>query len=296
MASVALHSNSHRLDSKIRLAAQCTSVVRRAQTPLAREQQHARNEREGALRFVPLTNDGRAESLVPLVDLKNIFAKQLPKMPREYIVRLVLDRFHHSLACEFQREVVGGICYRAHPEQSFAEIAFCAVSATHQVQGYGTRLMNQLKEKAKRDGIEYLLTYADNHAIGYFRKQGFQKQAAAPRAPLPALAAARAPRALPPEAGDDEARAGAGDDEARELARVHQRLRGRHADGVRHRPCRRLPLHPLRRRAAARSNGAGADARRRRRLTRRVPTTTAAIARARAHRPAPVWPRRRYPR
>jgi len=150
-----------------------------ATTPLEREQQHALNEKEGKLRFVPLTNNGTAASLVPLIDLKNIFAKQLPKMPKEYIVRLVLDRYHHSLACEFQHEVVGGICYRVHPEQSFAEIAFCAVSASHQVQGYGTRLMNQLKEKAKRDGIQFLLTYADNHAIGYFRKQGFQKQAAA---------------------------------------------------------------------------------------------------------------------
>ena len=82
---------------------------------------------------MPLTNDSTAASLVPLIDLKNIFAKQLPKMPKEYIVRLVLDRFHQSLACEFEREVVGGICYRVHPEQSFAEIAFCAVSASHQV-------------------------------------------------------------------------------------------------------------------------------------------------------------------
>ena len=52
----------------------------------------------------------------------------------------------------------------------FAEIAFCAVSETHQVQGYGTRMMNQLKEQAKR-GDRVLSTYADNHAIGYFRKQ-----------------------------------------------------------------------------------------------------------------------------
>lgn len=145
-------------------------------TPLEREQQHALNERSGNLRFVPVRNDSSTEAVVPLIDLKNIFAKQLPKMPKEYIVRLVLDRFHESLACEFEREVVGGITYRVHAEQSFAEIAFCAVSASHQVQGYGTRLMNQLKERAKREGIQYLLTYADNHAIGYFRKQGFQKQ------------------------------------------------------------------------------------------------------------------------
>ena len=32
-----------------------------------------------------------------LIDLKNIFARQLPKMPKEYIVKLVFDRNHESL-------------------------------------------------------------------------------------------------------------------------------------------------------------------------------------------------------
>ena len=31
------------------------------------------------------------------LDLKNIIAKQLPKMPKEYIVRLVFDRKHESM-------------------------------------------------------------------------------------------------------------------------------------------------------------------------------------------------------
>ncbi len=31
------------------------------------------------------------------MDLKNIYAKQLPNMPKEYIVRLVFDRGHKSL-------------------------------------------------------------------------------------------------------------------------------------------------------------------------------------------------------
>ena len=86
-------------------------------------------------------------------------------------MRLVLDRSHKSLACEFQGQVVGGVTYRPHAT-GFAETP-CAVSETHQVQGYGTRMMNAL-EQAKREGIQYFLTYADNHAIGYFRKQGFQ--------------------------------------------------------------------------------------------------------------------------
>ena len=34
------------------------------------------------------------KSMKMLIDLKNIFAKQLPKMPKEYIVKLVFDRHH----------------------------------------------------------------------------------------------------------------------------------------------------------------------------------------------------------
>lgn len=36
--------------------------------------------------------------------------------------------------------------------------------------------MNHLKEHVKQEDIEYFLTYADNYAIGYFKKQGFTKQ------------------------------------------------------------------------------------------------------------------------
>jgi len=38
-------------------------------------------------------------------------------------------------------------------------------------QGYGTRLMNHLKEYARSLGLRFFLTYADNFAIGYFKKQ-----------------------------------------------------------------------------------------------------------------------------
>ena len=38
-------------------------------------------------------------------------------------------------------------------------------------QGFGTRLMNHVKEAVKRDGVSYFVTYADNYAVGYFQKQ-----------------------------------------------------------------------------------------------------------------------------
>lgn len=56
--------------------------------------------------------------------------------------------------------------------QRFGEIAFCAITADEQVKGYGTRLMNHLKQYARDvDGLTHFLTYADNNAVGYFIKQ-----------------------------------------------------------------------------------------------------------------------------
>ncbi|KAL7219548.1 hypothetical protein ACSBR2_012577 [Camellia fascicularis] len=61
--------------------------------------------------------------------------------------------------------------------QMFGEIAFCAITADEQVKGYGTRLMNHLKQHARDvDRLTHFLTYADNNAVGYFIKQGFTKE------------------------------------------------------------------------------------------------------------------------
>jgi hypothetical protein len=49
-------------------------------------------EDAGRLRFVCHSNDGIDQHMIWLIGLKNIFARQLPNMPKEYIVRLVMDR------------------------------------------------------------------------------------------------------------------------------------------------------------------------------------------------------------
>lgn len=93
-----------------------------------------RDEKEGLLHFRVMRNDGASDNMIGLISCKNIYSRQLPKMPKEYIVRLVLDRQHTSLGCFFKDELVGGITYRHHPSQAFGEIAFCAVSASHQAR------------------------------------------------------------------------------------------------------------------------------------------------------------------
>lgn len=112
-----------------------------------------------------------------LTNLKNIYSKQLPNMPKEYIARLVFERRHRSIGIvnPVNNQCIGGITYRTFPGtpcQALGEIAFCAVSATHQVKGHGTRLMNWTKEHARsHDNLTHFLTYADNNAVGYFSKQ-----------------------------------------------------------------------------------------------------------------------------
>lgn len=134
-------------------------------------------EKEGKIEFRVVNNDNTKESLMVLTGLKNIFQKQLPKMPREYISRLVYDRSHLSMAVVRKPlTVVGGITYRPFDNREFAEIVFCAISSTEQVRGYGAHLMNHLKDYCRAtSNVKYFLTYADNYAIGYFKKQGFNK-------------------------------------------------------------------------------------------------------------------------
>ena len=49
------------------------------------------------------------------------------------------------------------------------------------MRGVGTLIMNHLKEYVKTIRLTHFLTYADNFAIGYFRKQGFTKYITMPK-------------------------------------------------------------------------------------------------------------------
>jgi histone acetyltransferase len=143
-----------------------------------RERPAVIEERAGLIQFRVVENDGTSENMILLAGLKNIFQRQLPKMPREYITRLVLDRNHMSMAIVKRGlQVVGGITYRPFNHRKFAEIVFCAITGTEQVKGYGSHLMNHLKDHVRSTSpVMHFLTYADNYAIGYFKKQGFTKE------------------------------------------------------------------------------------------------------------------------
>lgn len=135
-------------------------------------------EKQHLIEFQVVNNDNSRRSNIILTGLKCIFQKQLPKMPKDYIARLVYDKTHLSIAIiKHPLEVVGGITYRPFNSRTFAEIVFCAISSDQQVKGYGAHLMAHLKDYVKATSpIMHFLTYADNYAIGYFKKQGFTKE------------------------------------------------------------------------------------------------------------------------
>lgn len=118
-----------------------TDAAESTETPTEKEEEKSENPYK-SLRYTIVTNDNDPQNMVRLIGLKSLFAKQLPKMPRAYIARLVFDRRHKSLAilsndeqtkgCD--EEIIGAICYRPFFEMRFAEIAFCAVNSSHQVK------------------------------------------------------------------------------------------------------------------------------------------------------------------
>ncbi|VBB32510.1 unnamed protein product [Acanthocheilonema viteae] len=145
----------------------------------------ARSEEcNGIISFHVISNnfdaDQSRQKLTWLLQLQCLFSTQLPRMPKEYITRLVFDNRHKNLVIiKKERGVIGGICFRQFPAQGFIEIVFCAVTANEQVKGYGTRLMNHLKDyHVGACHIYHFLTYADEFAVGYFKKQGFSEKIA----------------------------------------------------------------------------------------------------------------------
>ncbi|CAH1105077.1 unnamed protein product, partial [Psylliodes chrysocephalus] len=122
-----------------------------------------------------LTQPVTKQTMLMLIGLQNVFSRQLPRMPIEYITQLLFDPKHRTMALIKENRPIGGICFRPFQTQGFTEIVFCAVTSQEQVKGYGTHLMNRLKDYHISKRIFHFLTFADQNAIGYFQRQGFSK-------------------------------------------------------------------------------------------------------------------------
>ncbi|KAK7005041.1 histone acetyltransferase KAT2B [Biomphalaria glabrata] len=155
-------------------------------TNAARDEQARQEEKDGKIDFHIINNSlshrPTNQVFIWLIEVQNLFSHQLPRMPKEYITRLVFDPKHKCLVLVKHNHVIGGICFRMFPTQCFTEIVFCAVTSSEQVKGYGTTLMNHLKDYHLIHNITHFLTFADEFATGYFKKQGFSKDIKLPRA------------------------------------------------------------------------------------------------------------------
>ncbi len=111
-----------------------------------------------------------------LIGLKEVISKQLPEMPKYYIMRALFDGHHESLCVLKNGKVVGGCTFRPFVKQGFVEVVFLVVNPNTTNKGLGSLIMTEVKtfvHSAMR--VDFLLTYADNTAIDFFKKQGFSK-------------------------------------------------------------------------------------------------------------------------
>lgn len=110
-----------------------------------------------------------------LAAFAELVSKLLPEMAKAYIWRIVFDTCHdhRSLLVVKDGRVTGGICFRTFAARGFVEIVFCVVAHEERRHGYGTHMMNHMKEVVRQEGIYDLLVFADTSAVTYFAHQGF---------------------------------------------------------------------------------------------------------------------------
>ena len=114
--------------------------------------------------------------MIYLLEFKGIIEKALPNMGVAHIIRLLWDHRHECILIKENNRVIGGVCFRMFEEAKFAEVAFLAIRQERRVQGFGQKVINRLKNEMQARKVEFLLTYGDNMALGFFRKQGFSEK------------------------------------------------------------------------------------------------------------------------
>lgn len=117
--------------------------------------------------------DNHEQALAILLGCRQVYHKQLPNMEIEYITRHVYE--HHCLTVTVLQhgEVVGAITSRIFVEENFLEIVFVSVLSDFQNLKFGRLVMMYLKTVMQAYEIPDAITCADNDAVKFFTKQGF---------------------------------------------------------------------------------------------------------------------------
>lgn len=125
------------------------------------------------LQYRVIRNDGTQQSLVWLLEMRNIIMVQLSNLQASYITRFIFDRNHQTLLIISDGSVVGGMVFRLFPK--LAELVFCTLGRKFHTNGYGSYMMSVFKTYLQTIGIHNIFTYADNTAIVFFNRHGFTK-------------------------------------------------------------------------------------------------------------------------
>lgn len=122
-----------------------------------------------------LSSSDPSTSYESLLQIKYLFQKMLPKMPKDYILRQVFDEHHCCLTLNQPIEgqdnvyrIIGAVCYRPCFERDLVEIVFLAIDSDFHVSGYGTFLFSCFKEICKVQCMHYLRvgeSYKDRNVI-----------------------------------------------------------------------------------------------------------------------------------
>jgi hypothetical protein len=72
-----------------------------------------------------------------------------------------------------KRTLVGAVVFKDHPTAEFREVKYFATA--YQGGGFGSKLMNALKQEAVSLRLFFIVLYASNTAVQFFEKQQFLK-------------------------------------------------------------------------------------------------------------------------
>ena len=125
------------------------------------------------LRLAKNNPNAHPQMLLLLNESKNLFSRQLPNMGSPYIVRLVFDFNAETVIVLHKGVVTGAISSRLFPIEEFVEVVFLAVDSKSQAKGYGRLVMNYLKFSVQAYRFLDILACADNEAVTFFKKLGF---------------------------------------------------------------------------------------------------------------------------
>jgi N-acetylglutamate synthase-like GNAT family acetyltransferase len=108
-----------------------------------------------------------------LTDLRNLFARNLLSMDKDYITQIVVSSYRQSLVAFQNGTMVAGATFRLFAPHEFVELIFFWVDAALQSRGLGQQLMSHLKHHYQSLDLRHILVFGDHTALGSFERQGF---------------------------------------------------------------------------------------------------------------------------